>query len=126
MTLLLDAGAFVRVERGDRDIITMVKRESRAGRPPRTHGGIVAQVWRGGFGRQTEVARLIATVDVRPLDAELGKDAGELLGRAGTSDAIDAALVCLASDGDDIMTSDPGDLRVLAEAAGVQVELLPV
>ena len=32
----------------------------------------------------------------------------------------------LAGDGDDILTSDPGDLRALAEAAGVHLELIPV
>jgi hypothetical protein len=35
-------------------------------------------------------------------------------------------VVCLAADGDDILTSDPGDLRVLAEAAGIHVEIVPV
>ncbi|HTW07403.1 MAG TPA: hypothetical protein VME46_07835 [Acidimicrobiales bacterium] len=49
-----------------------------------------------------------------------------LLGRSGTNDAVDAALVCLAADGDDILTSDPGDLKGLAQAAGVQVDLVPV
>jgi hypothetical protein len=29
-------------------------------------------------------------------------------------------------DGDDILTSDPGDLRALAQTAGVHVELIPV
>jgi hypothetical protein len=49
-----------------------------------------------------------------------------LLARVGRADAIDAAVVCLAADGDDILTSDPGDLRVLAEAADIHVELIPV
>jgi hypothetical protein len=49
-----------------------------------------------------------------------------LLGRTGGADAIGAAVVCLAADGDDIITSDPGDLRLLAETAGVHVELIPV
>jgi hypothetical protein len=35
-------------------------------------------------------------------------------------------VVCLAVDGDDIVTSDPGDLRILAEGAEVHVELIPV
>jgi hypothetical protein len=42
------------------------------------------------------------------------------------SDAVDAAVVGLAADGDDILTSDPGDLRALAEAADLHVELIPV
>ncbi len=49
-----------------------------------------------------------------------------LLARSGQSDAIDASVVCLATDGDEILTSDPGDLRVLAEAAGVYIDLIPV
>ena len=48
------------------------------------------------------------------------------LARTGRAGAIGAALVCLAADGDDILTSDPGDLRVLAEAADVHVELILV
>ncbi len=86
----------------------------------------MAQIWRGGSGRQTEIARLLPGIDVRALDEGLGKRTGPLLARSGTGDAIDAALVCLATDGDGILTSDRGDLRVLAEAAGVQVDLVPV
>jgi len=67
VSLILDAGAFVAVERGDRDIVALVKRERLAERSPVTHGGVVAQVWRGGAGRQAEVARLLAGVDVKPL-----------------------------------------------------------
>jgi hypothetical protein len=124
--LVLDAGAFVAVERGDRDVVALVKRERLAGRVPVTNGGVVAQTWRGGSGRQVPAARLLAGVAIVPIDNSLGRRAGMLLGRTGGADAIDAAVVCLATDGDDIITSDPGDLRLLAEAAGVHVELIPV
>jgi hypothetical protein len=124
--LVLDSGAFVAVERGDRDVAALVKRERMAGRVPMTCGGVVAQVWRGGSGRQVPVARLLAGVEIAPIDEALGRRAGMLLGHAGTADAVDASVVCLAFDGDDILTSDVGDLRVLAEAAGVHVELIPV
>jgi hypothetical protein len=124
--LVLDAGAFVAVERGDRDVVALVKRERLAGRVPVTNGGVVAQIWRGGSGRQVPVARLLAGVDIAPIDNSLGRRAGMLLSRTGGADAVDAAVVCLAADGDDIVTSDPGDLRLLAETAGVHVELIPV
>ena len=124
--LVLDAGAFVTVERGDRDVVALIKRERLGGRAPVTNGGVVAQVWRGGSGRQASVARLLAGVDITPIDDNLGRRAGMLLARTGRADAIDAAVVCLAVDGDDIVTSDPGDLRILAEAAEVHVELIPV
>jgi hypothetical protein len=122
--LVLDAGAFLAVERGDRDVVALVKRERLAGRPPVTSGGVVAQVWRGGRGRQVQVARLLAGTDVAAIDDSMGRRAGMLLARSGSSDAIDATVVCLAADGDDILTSDPGDLRALAEAAEVHVELI--
>jgi hypothetical protein len=124
--LVLDAGAFLAVERGDREVVALVKRERLFGRAPVTNGGVIGQVWRGGNGRQVPVARLLAGVHVAPLDDPLGRRAGTLLARSGRSDAIDAAVVCLAGDGDDILTSDPEDLRVLAQAAGIHVELIPV
>jgi len=124
--LILDAGAFVAAERGDRDLVALVKRERLADRVPVTCGGVVAQVWRGGQGKQAPLARLLAGVEVAPIDGSLGRRAGMLLARSGQSDAMDAAVVCLAGDGDDILTSDPGDLRGLAEAAGVHIELIAV
>jgi hypothetical protein len=124
--LVLDAGAFVAVERGDRDVVALVKRERQSGRVPVTNGGVVGQVWRGGNGRQAPVARLLAGVDVVPLDDLLGRRVGTLLARSGHADVIDAAVVCLAGDGDDILTSDPEDLRELAQAAGIHVELISV
>jgi hypothetical protein len=124
--LVLDAGAFVAVERGDRAVVALVKRERLAGRAPVTSGGVVAQVWRGGSGRQVLVARLLAGTDVAPVDEGLGRRAGVLLARSGTSDAVDATVVCLAADGDDILTSDPGDLHALAQAAEIHVDLIPV
>jgi len=124
--LVLGAGAFAAVEHGSRDVVALIKRERLAGRSPVTNGGVVAQIWRGGSGRQVPVARLLAGTDVAPIDDTLGRRAGLLLARSGQSDAIDAAVVCLAADGDDILTSDPADLRALALAAEIHVELVPV
>ena len=124
--LILDAGAFLSVERGDRPVVAHIKRERVSGREPVTSGGVVAQIWRGGTGKQAPIARLLAGVAVVPIDGMLGRQAGTLLARSGRADAIDATVVCLARDGDDIMTSDLGDLRALAEAADLHVDLLAV
>jgi hypothetical protein len=124
--LVLDAGAFVAVERGDRAVVALVKRERLAGRLPVTSGAVVAQVWRGGRDKQVPVAMLLAGTSVVPVDEGLGRRAGMLLARSGGSDAVDATVVCLAADGDDILTSDPGDLSGLAEAAGTHVDIIPI
>ena len=65
-------------------------------------------------------------IQVYPLDDELGRRAGVLLKRTGTSDVVDAALVLLAEDGDEIITSDPADLTVLTDHADLDVELYTV
>ena len=126
MTIVLDAGALIAVERGDRELIAVVKRERRADRAPITHGGVIGQVWRGGAGRQAQLARLLRGVDVHPVDDGLGRRAGVLLGNAQTADVIDAAVVLLGHDGDEVFTSDPKDLAHLAGVAGRYLELIPV
>jgi hypothetical protein len=125
VTLICDAGAFVALERDDRVMWRRLKAELLARRPPLTHGGVVAQVWRGGHGRQTVLARALAGVEVAALDDDLGRRAGLLLGRTGSRDAIDAALVALAGDDDRIATSDATDIQRLIDGAGVHVDVLP-
>ncbi|MGQ0774698.1 MAG: hypothetical protein ACT4NY_09815 [Pseudonocardiales bacterium] len=126
MTLVLDAGALVAVERGNRELAASIKRERLLGRTPVTHGAVVGQVWRGGSGRQAGLALLLPHIEITPLDAALGKRAGALLAKAGNSDVIDAAVVLLAGDDDLILTSDPDDLVALAAASGIHVEIVPV
>lgn len=124
MTGILDAGALIALERGDRTAWIRLKAAERKGEAPRTHGGVIGQVWRGG-ARQALLATAVPAVEVLPLDEALGKAAGALVGRAGTSDVTDAALVLLADDGDDIFTSDPDDIAALASAADLHVEIVP-
>ena len=123
MTLVLDAGALIAVDRNERPMWTRLKALAQAGRVPVTHGGVVAQVWRGG-PRQARLASALAGIDVRALDEDLGRSAGELLAATGMSDVIDAALALLAVDGDEIVTFDRNDMEALVEATGRHVELL--
>jgi hypothetical protein len=126
VSVVLDAGALVAVERGDRDIVALIKSERLNNRAPLTHGGVIGQVWRGGSARQANLARFLPGVDVHAIDDRFGRQAGVLLRIARREDVIDAAVVLLAADGDDILTSDPGDLADLARAAGRHVELIRV
>ena len=123
MTLVLDSGALIALERNERPMWTRLKAAELAGDLPITHGGVVGQVWRGG-PRHARLSQALGGVDVRSLDASLGRAAGELLGVTGLADVIDAAVVLLSSDGDDIVTSDRGDLERLVVALGRHVELI--
>lgn len=123
MTLVLDGNALIALERGRRPMWTRLKAAQLAGDVPVTHAGVLGQVWRGD-PRQARLARALQGIDIRPVDGPLGRSAGVLLGEVGLSDVIDAATVLLSSDGDDIVTSDPGDLSRLAAASGRHVELI--
>jgi hypothetical protein len=102
--LVLDAGALVAVERNDRDV--------------HTNAMAVAQVWRGGHGRQARLAKVLRGVEVEPIVREDGLRAGELLRATRLKDAIDASVALLAGPADRILTSDRDDLRALCDAAG--------
>lgn len=126
MSVIYDTGALVALERGRLLPWKLFEVATDDAVRKITHGGVVAQVWRGGHGRQAMLARALQGVEVEPLDDDLGRAAGVLLARTGMSDAIDAAVVALAEDGDRILTSDPDDIDRLVEAAGLDVEVVPV
>ena len=122
---MLDCGALIALERNDRAMWRRLKAAQLAGSVPVSHGGVLGQAWRGRGPRQALLAKALAGIEMRALDERLGRLAGELLARSGTNDVVDAALVLLAEDGDDIVTSDPEDIEPLAALAGRHVELLP-
>jgi hypothetical protein len=126
VSLVLDSGALIALERNDRAMWRRLEGAWLADNVPATHGGVIGQTWRGGGPRQASLARALAGIDVRALDDRLGRAAGALLARADSRDVIDAALVLLANDGDEIVTSDVDDLAPLAVLAGSHIELFRV
>jgi hypothetical protein len=119
--LVLDAGALIAIDRDDRDVHKTVRDAHRMGVQVLTNSMAVAQVWRDSKGRQAELAKVLRGVRVQAVTPDDGRKAGELLEAAGLSDAIDASVALLAGTGDRVLTSDPGDLRTLCEAAGNRV-----
>jgi hypothetical protein len=115
--LILDAGALVAVDRGNRAMIARLRAAQQHGLDLRSNAMVIAQVWRDRHGRQAGLAQMLRAVDVRAVSPDDGRRAGVLLGMTGTSDPVDATVVLLASPGDRIVTSDPQDLAALAEAA---------
>ncbi|HUY66674.1 MAG TPA: hypothetical protein VMV06_07645 [Acidimicrobiales bacterium] len=123
MSLVFDAGGLIALERDERASWVRLKAAYTRGEVPLTNAAVLGQVWRGG-PRQARLSLALAGMDIRPLGEGLGRAAGELLGATRRSDLIDASIVLVASDGDEIVTSDPGDLRPLAVASGIHVELV--
>lgn len=123
--LVLDAGAFIAIDRDDRSMIARLRVAQMHGHDLRTSAIVIAQVWRSAGGKQARLARLLRAVDVRPVDEQMGRDAGSLLARAGMDDPVDATVVMVARSGDRILTSDPGDIAVLASRSGKRVAVVP-
>lgn len=122
--MILDAGALIAVGRNDRAMFARLAAAEQDGDELRTHPMVVAQVWRDHRGRQAKLARLLRGVEIVPIDDELGRRCGELLGKAKTRDPIDAAVVLLAADGEAIVTSDFEDILHLARVAGRRVVII--
>lgn len=122
--LVLDAGALIGVEEADRRTLALLTAARQAGIPLRSNGNVVAQVWRDSRGRQVLLSRFLRSVEVLPVTAAVGRVAGELLGAAGTSDVVDATVVAMSSAGDQILTSDRGDIERLVRVARRSIEII--
>jgi hypothetical protein len=115
--LTLDTGALIAADRNDRAFWAFLKEAVGRGVVPVIPAPALAQAWR--TPRQARLHQLVKASWVETLDEPLAKSAGELCGRAKTSDVVDAAVVAGASRrGDVVLTGDPRDLRRLAAVAG--------
>lgn len=112
--VVLDAGAFIALERRDRVMTHLAARFARERTPLVTSAGVVAQVWRGGARAQVPVAFVLRRTKVIDLTHAVARVLGRMLGATGTSDPIDAHVVLLARErGWPVLTSDAGDLLAL-------------
>lgn len=112
--VVLDAGAFIALERCDRAMVALVKIFLDEQTPLVTSAGVVAQVWRGGGGRQVPIAFLLKRVLVLALDHAVARTLGRMLGESRTADPVDAHVVFLARErGWSVLTSDAGDLLAI-------------
>lgn len=119
--IVLDSGALIALDRGDKRMIALLQRALAQGRVFRVPVGVVGQAWRNGRV-QVALARFLRSeeVEIIPLDEELVRSCGELCGATGSSDIVDASVVILArARRDPIVTSDPVDLRRLDPSAQI-------
>ena len=110
-----DAGGLTALDRNDRRIVVLLARAREAGARITVPATALAQAIRRPE-RQVRLARLIRqpTTDVADLDRVDATSVGRLLAASGTADIADAHVVISARRSDQpVVTSDPGDLRVL-------------
>ena len=92
---------------------------------------ILTEALTGDHRRDHFEHRMLRTCDIRPVDELLARSAARLRtavnGRRAPS-AVDAIVVALADDvgGAVVLSSDPADLRVLAQHTGNRVTVGPL
>ncbi len=124
--LTYDTGALIAADRLDRAVWVLHRRTLERGMTPTVPAGVLAQAWRGD-GRQANLARFLRPCDVEPLDEFRARTVAAALSATGTADVIDASVVVGAAlRNDAVVTSDAGDLRVLASALQVDLAVVEV
>lgn len=119
--IVLDTGALIALDRGNKRMIALLDRALAQGRAFRVPAGVVGQAWRNGRVQVT-LARFLRSdeVEIVPLDGHLARSCGELCAATDSADVIDASVVIVARERrDPVVTSDPKDLRRLDPAAQI-------
>lgn len=125
MTVVLDAGALIAIDRRDRTVGAMLRLLQRDAVPLVTSAAVVAQAWRDPR-RQANLARLLTGVQVAALDEAAGKRVGELLRATHTTDLADAHVALLVHSEDRILTSDEDDIKALLRTRRVNAAVVRV
>lgn len=119
--VVLDAGAFIALERRNRTMVGLAQRFVTSETPLVTSAGVVAQVWRGGGARQVPIAFLLRRSAIVDLTAPVARVLGQMLGASKQTDPVDAHVVFLARERDwPILSSDPGDLWSIDPGVAVE------
>lgn len=125
MKAILDAGAFVAVEKRDRRIRALLSVLAVNEVDLTTSSAVVAQVWRDGR-KQARLAQLLGGVAVRALAPTEDRRTGELLAQTRTDDVVDGHLGLCVGQGDHVLTSDRKDIERLLAARGVDAVVVDV
>jgi hypothetical protein len=122
--LLLDSGALSKGAAGDARVRAELAVAEEVGAAVQVSSVTLAEVLRG-HPRDARVHSLLSGVDEKALSPELGRAAGELLGRTRRDDTVDAIVAMTANAAGArvrLLTGDPGDLRALTtDMTGVTV-----
>jgi len=122
--VVLDSGALSKAAAGDVRVRAELAVAEQLGAGVHVSSVTLTEVLRG-HPRDARVHALLAGVDQDSVSPELGRAAGELLGRTNRTDTVDAIVALTANAAGSrvrLLTGDPGDLRALTtDMAGVTV-----
>ncbi len=122
--VLLDAGGLSAGAQGDARVRAELTVAEQLGARVHVSSVTLAEVLRGQR-RDARVHSLLSAVEKIPATPDLGRAAGELLGRTGRDDTVDAVVAVTAQSVGRLvrlLTGDPADLRALtADMPGVTV-----
>jgi hypothetical protein len=116
MAVTYDTGALVAADRGERRMWVRHRALLEQREAPTVPAPVVAQGWRGG-ARQARLAKLLGGCHIESLDDAQARAVGVIAAQAQTTDIVDTTVVEGALRRDDlVITSDPDDLRSIADA----------
>lgn len=113
--VVLDTGALIAFERGDRFLANLVSEARRTNATLTVPAGCLAQAWRKP-SRQARLGTLLRmpNTDVVAMDDAEARRVGLLLATTETSDIVDGHVaVCAHRLGATVLTSDPDDIKLL-------------
>ncbi|MGH3811846.1 MAG: PIN domain-containing protein [Pseudonocardiaceae bacterium] len=123
--IVYDTGALLAAERRHRGLWALHEQSLASGVRPIVPVVVLAQAWRGT--PHANLSRLLRGCQVTPDTEDLGKAAGAICGRTGTSDVIDALVVATALRLHAlVVTSDPDDLQHLASSLHSKLAIFTV
>ncbi len=125
MTVVLDAGALIAIDKRDRAVGAMLRVLQRDDVRVVTSAAVVAQTWRDPR-HQVNLARVLTGVDIAALDDVAAKRVGELLRANGTSDLADAHVALLVQPQERVLTSDDADIKALLRTRRVKAVIIRV
>jgi hypothetical protein len=123
--VVYDAGVLIAADRSERQIWAEHRVRLASGIVPLVPSPVVAQVSRSP--KQAEMRRLLRGCEIVPFTEADAHNTGVLLGKSGSRDVVDAAVVVLAIERRaDIQSGDGKDIRQLLAAAGAKLRVLEV
>ena len=124
-TVVYDAAVLVAADRNERRAWAEHKARLEFGIVPLVPAPVVAQVSRSP--QRAQLRGFLNGCAVLSLGESEAHEAGQLLGKTGTTDVVDAVVVTIARRRKAIiLTSDPDDIERLVRASGREIAVVAV